>query len=70
MVGFFVANTGVVADALAYPATTPYQNKNTPFRGYFYFWWESMNNFLATDFLGFLDIGCDIKIFLNKIRQI
>ncbi len=40
MVGFFVANTGVVADALAHPDTLPYQNKNTPIRGYFYFWWE------------------------------
>ena len=32
------------ADALAYPATPPYQNKNTPFRGYFYFWWEWLDS--------------------------
>lgn len=44
MVGFFVANTGVVADVLAYPATPPYQNKNTPIRGYFYFWWEWLDS--------------------------
>ena len=32
------------ADALAYPATPPYQNKSTPFRGYFYFWWEWLDS--------------------------
>ena len=35
MVGFFVVNTGVVADALTYPATQPYQNKNTRCTGVF-----------------------------------
>ena len=35
MVGFFVANTGVVADTLAHPGTPPYQNKNTPHGGVF-----------------------------------
>lgn len=40
MVGFFVANTGVVADALAYPAT----KIKTPDARVFLFWWEWLDS--------------------------
>ena len=98
MVGFFVANTGVVADAsihnnknlqkfrscnfcdfsnclfsyspcadaLAYPATPPYQNKNTPFRGYFYFWWRTACINRAENKQEFTDLMQQVKEFKEK----
>lgn len=63
---FFVANTGVVADALAYPATQPCQIKNTPFQGYFYFWWGNACTNRAENKQEFTDLMQRVKEFKEK----